>query len=53
MRNPNLDWNLGGQDDLHMLHRGSQTVVRYWNEILDPYVKPYAIADALVMNLSY
>ncbi|GBL74437.1 Transposable element Tcb2 transposase [Araneus ventricosus] len=34
--------SLGGHTDLHVFHGGTLTGVRYWDEILDPYVRPYA-----------
>ncbi|GBL87849.1 hypothetical protein AVEN_192030-1 [Araneus ventricosus] len=33
---------LGGHTDLHVFHGGTLTGVRYRDEILDPYVRPYA-----------
>ncbi len=45
--------SLGGQTDLHMFQRGIVTGVRYWDEILDPYVRPYAGAfgnDFILMD---
>ncbi|GBL93667.1 Transposable element Tcb2 transposase [Araneus ventricosus] len=34
--------SLGGHTDLHVFHGGTLISVRYRNEILDPYVRPYA-----------
>ncbi|GBO18888.1 hypothetical protein AVEN_214225-1 [Araneus ventricosus] len=36
--------SLGGLADLHVIIGGTQTAVRYRDEILDPYVKPYTSA---------
>ncbi|GBL93092.1 Trimethylguanosine synthase [Araneus ventricosus] len=36
--------SLGGHTDLHVFHGGTLTGVRYQDEILDPYVHPYAAA---------
>lgn len=33
--------SMGGHTDLHVCHRETLTVVRYIDEILAPYVKPY------------
>ena len=32
----------GGRIDLHIAMRGMMTSVRYWDDILDVYVRPYA-----------
>ncbi|GBM04956.1 hypothetical protein AVEN_126103-1 [Araneus ventricosus] len=45
--------SLGGHTDLHVFHGGTLTGVRYWDEILDPYVHPYAGAignDFILMD---
>ncbi|GFU79420.1 DDE_3 domain-containing protein [Trichonephila clavipes] len=45
--------SLGGPTDLHVLQGGTLTGVRYWDEILDPYVHSYAGAigkDFIVMD---
>lgn len=45
--------SLGGHTDLHVFHGGTLTGVRYRDEILDPYVRPYAAAignDFLLMD---
>ncbi|GBM63790.1 hypothetical protein AVEN_72210-1 [Araneus ventricosus] len=45
--------SLGGHTDLHVFHRGTLTGVRYRDEILDPYVRPYAGAignDFILMD---
>ncbi|GFV14315.1 uncharacterized protein TNCV_807471 [Trichonephila clavipes] len=34
--------SLGGHTDLHVFHGGTVTGLRYRDEILDPYVRPYA-----------
>ncbi|GFY12414.1 uncharacterized protein TNCV_1798361 [Trichonephila clavipes] len=34
--------SLGGHTDLHLFQGGTLTGVRYRDEILDPYVQPYA-----------
>ncbi|GBM85103.1 hypothetical protein AVEN_135881-1 [Araneus ventricosus] len=34
--------SLDGHIDLHVFHGGTLTGVRYRDEILDPYVRPYA-----------
>ncbi|GFT68210.1 transposable element Tc3 transposase [Trichonephila clavipes] len=50
------DWagiSLGGHTDLHVFHGGTVTGLRYRDEILDPYVRPYAAAignDFLLMD---
>ena len=36
--------NRGGRTDLHIVTRGMMTGVRYREEILDVYVRPYAVA---------
>ncbi|GFW46788.1 transposable element Tcb2 transposase [Trichonephila clavipes] len=36
--------SLGGHTDLHVFHGGTVTGLRYRDEILDPYVHPYAAA---------
>ncbi|GBM11098.1 hypothetical protein AVEN_242984-1 [Araneus ventricosus] len=36
--------SLGGHTDLHVFHGGTLTGVIYRDEILDPYVRPYASA---------
>ncbi|GFU59858.1 transposable element Tcb2 transposase [Trichonephila clavipes] len=45
---PDLQWRviqgLGGHTDLHVFHGGTVTGLRYRDEILDPYVRPYAAA---------
>ncbi|GFX85160.1 transposable element Tcb2 transposase [Trichonephila clavipes] len=44
---------LGGHTDLHVLHGGTVTGLRYRDEILDPYVRPYAAAignDFILMD---
>lgn len=33
---------LGGQTDLHVFHGETMTGVRYRDEIVDPFVYPYA-----------
>ena len=35
---------LGGPTDLHVLHGGNLTGVRYYDEILNAYAQPYAAA---------
>ncbi len=45
--------SLGGYTDLHMFQGGTVTGVRYRDEILDPYVCPYAGAignDFILMD---
>ncbi|GBM34646.1 hypothetical protein AVEN_122041-1 [Araneus ventricosus] len=45
--------SLGGHTDLHVFHGGTLTGVRYRDEILHPYVRPYAGAignDFIVMD---
>ncbi|GBM36057.1 Transposable element Tcb2 transposase [Araneus ventricosus] len=45
--------SLGGHTDLHAFHGGILTGVRYRDEILDPYVRPYAGAisnDFILMD---
>ncbi|GBL74568.1 hypothetical protein AVEN_235482-1 [Araneus ventricosus] len=45
--------SLGGHTDLHVFHGGTLTGVRYRDEILDPYVRPYADAignDFILMD---
>ncbi|GFX95830.1 transposable element Tc3 transposase [Trichonephila clavipes] len=45
--------SLGGHTDLHVFHGGSVTGLRYRDEILDPYVRPYAAAignDFILMD---
>ncbi|GFV25220.1 transposable element Tcb2 transposase [Trichonephila clavipes] len=37
--------SLGGHTDLHVFHGGTVTGLRYRDEILDPYVRPYAAAN--------
>ena len=42
-----------GQTDLHVLRRGTMTGVRYRDEVLDVYVRPYAGAvgpDFILMD---
>ncbi|GFS57566.1 uncharacterized protein TNCV_1402191 [Trichonephila clavipes] len=34
--------SLGGHSDLYVFHGGTLTSVSFWNEILDPNVRPYA-----------
>ncbi|GFV19547.1 uncharacterized protein TNCV_4846941 [Trichonephila clavipes] len=52
----NLVWagiSLGGHTDLHVFHGGTVTGLRYRDEILDPYVRPYAAAignDFILMD---
>ena len=43
--------SLGGHTDLHVFHRGTLTAVRYRDEILAPYVIPYAgaIGDEFIL----
>ncbi|GFU94612.1 transposable element Tcb2 transposase [Trichonephila clavipes] len=36
--------SLGGHTDLHVFHGGTVTGLRYRDEILDPYISPYAAA---------
>ncbi|GFV98496.1 transposable element Tcb2 transposase [Trichonephila clavipes] len=52
-----LQWRviqgLGGHTDLHVFHGGTVTGLRYRDEILDPYVRPYAAAignDFILMD---
>ncbi|GFV79565.1 transposable element Tcb2 transposase [Trichonephila clavipes] len=43
----------GGHTDLHVFHGGTVTGLRYRDEILDPYVRPYAAAignDFILMD---
>ncbi|GFX95854.1 transposable element Tcb2 transposase [Trichonephila clavipes] len=50
---PDLQWRLGGHTDLHVFHGGTVTGLRYRDEILDPYVRPYAAAignDFILMD---
>ncbi|GFT67873.1 transposable element Tcb2 transposase [Trichonephila clavipes] len=45
--------SLGGHTDLHVFHEGTVTGLRYRDEILDPYVRPYAAAignDFILMD---
>ncbi|GFV09128.1 transposable element Tc3 transposase [Trichonephila clavipes] len=45
--------SLGGHTDLHVFHGGTVTGLRYRDDILDPYVHPYAAAignDFILMN---
>ncbi|GFT31066.1 transposable element Tcb2 transposase [Trichonephila clavipes] len=45
--------SLGGHIDLHVFHGGTITGLRYRDEILDPYVRPYAAAignDFILMD---
>ena len=45
--------SLGGHTDLHVFHGGNLTGVRYHDEILDAYVRPYAAAtgnDFILMD---
>ncbi|GFV55215.1 transposable element Tcb2 transposase [Trichonephila clavipes] len=45
--------SLGGHTDLHVFHGGTVTGLRYRDEILDLYVRPYAAAignDFILMN---
>ncbi|GFW84771.1 transposable element Tcb2 transposase [Trichonephila clavipes] len=45
--------SLGGHTDLHVFHGGTVTGLRYRDEILDPYARPYAAAignDFILMN---
>ncbi|GFW91781.1 transposable element Tcb2 transposase [Trichonephila clavipes] len=45
--------SLGGHTDLHVFHGGTVTGLRYRDEILDPYVRPYAAAignDFILMH---
>ncbi|GFX75026.1 transposable element Tcb2 transposase [Trichonephila clavipes] len=45
--------SLGGQTDLHVFHGGTVTGLRYRDETLDPYVRPYAAAignDFILMD---
>ncbi|GFV82714.1 transposable element Tcb2 transposase [Trichonephila clavipes] len=45
--------SLGGHTNLHVFHGGTVTGLRYRDEILDPYVRPYAAAignDLILMD---
>ncbi|GFU76104.1 transposable element Tcb2 transposase [Trichonephila clavipes] len=45
--------SLGGHTDLHVFHGGTITGLRYRDEILDPYVRPYTAAignDFILMD---
>ncbi|GFV10285.1 transposable element Tcb2 transposase [Trichonephila clavipes] len=45
--------SLGGHADLHVFHGGTVTGLRYRDEMLDPYVRPYAAAignDFILMD---
>ncbi|GFU91095.1 transposable element Tcb2 transposase [Trichonephila clavipes] len=45
--------SLGGKTDLPLFHGGTLTDVRYRDEMLDPYVRPYAGAignDFILMD---
>ncbi|GFV41643.1 transposable element Tcb2 transposase [Trichonephila clavipes] len=45
--------SLGGHTDLHVFHGGTVTGLKYRDEILDPYVRPYAAAignDFILMD---
>ncbi|GFU45360.1 transposable element Tcb2 transposase [Trichonephila clavipes] len=45
--------SLGGHTNLHVFHGGTVTGLRYRDEILDPYVRPYATDidnDFILMN---
>ncbi|GBM73988.1 hypothetical protein AVEN_121796-1 [Araneus ventricosus] len=45
--------SLGGHTELHVFHAGTMTGVRYRDEILDPYVRPYTGAigkDFILMD---
>ncbi|GFW91457.1 transposable element Tcb2 transposase [Trichonephila clavipes] len=45
--------SLGGHTDLHVFHGGTVTGLRYRDETLDPYVRPYAAAigkDFILMD---
>ncbi|GFY29535.1 uncharacterized protein TNCV_2627051 [Trichonephila clavipes] len=45
--------SLGGHTDLHVFHGGTVIGLRYRDEILDPYVRPYAAAignDFILMD---
>ncbi|GFU72048.1 transposable element Tc3 transposase [Trichonephila clavipes] len=45
--------SLGDHTDLHVFHGGTVTSLRYRDEILDPYVRPYAAAignDFILMD---
>ncbi|GFV55166.1 transposable element Tcb2 transposase [Trichonephila clavipes] len=52
--NPGLGRDLArGHTDLHVFHGGTVTGLRYRDEILDPYVRPYAAAignDFILMD---
>ena len=42
-----------GETDLHVIDNGTLTALRYVNEILDVYVRPYAVAvgeNFILMN---
>ncbi|GFW22207.1 transposable element Tcb2 transposase [Trichonephila clavipes] len=52
-RRNGLGISLGGHTDLHVFHGGTVTGLRYRDEILDPYVHPYAAAignDFILMD---
>ncbi|GFW25250.1 transposable element Tcb2 transposase [Trichonephila clavipes] len=45
--------SLGGHTDLHVFHGGTVTGLRYRDDILDPYIRPYAAAignDFILMD---
>ncbi|GBN88671.1 hypothetical protein AVEN_42343-1 [Araneus ventricosus] len=45
--------SLGGHTDLHVFHGATLTGLRYRDEILDPYVRPYVVAvgnDFILMD---
>ena len=45
--------SMQGKTDLHIIENGTLTAVRYVNEILDLYVRPYAgakVADFILMD---
>ncbi|GFW14158.1 transposable element Tcb2 transposase [Trichonephila clavipes] len=45
--------SLGGHTHLHVFHGGTVTGLRYRDETLDPYVRPYAVAignDFILMD---
>jgi len=47
------DISMQGRTDLHVLPQGSMTSVKYRNEILDVYIRPYASAvgeDFILMD---
>ncbi|GFU34697.1 uncharacterized protein TNCV_1994071 [Trichonephila clavipes] len=49
----NGEISLGGHTDLHVFHGGTVIGLRYRDEILDPYVRPYAAAignDFILMD---